>query len=106
MNKATFIEVAMRNAEEKIKQLESQNESLKQRCAELERQVLQDKGIRFEKPTDKSLVEISLIFNDEKLDQKILTNMVAMSEFIIDRLYDNGNVETPSKRELDDLANF
>ena len=39
MKKESFIEVAMRNAEEKINQLESQNESLKKRCAELEREL-------------------------------------------------------------------
>ena len=38
MNKTNFIESVLRDQEEKIKQLESQNESLKHRCAELERE--------------------------------------------------------------------
>ena len=38
MNKTNFIESVLRDQEEKIKQLESQNESLKQRCAELEKE--------------------------------------------------------------------
>jgi hypothetical protein len=45
---------------------------------------------RFTKPTDKQLVEIALLFNDGKIRKSKLRDMVAMAEFIVDRLYENG----------------
>ena len=57
------------------------------------------KNERFKKPTDKEYVEIALLFNDGKMQESKLRDMVAMSEFIVDRLYDNGNVSTPSSKE-------
>jgi|WetSurMetagenome_2_1015567.scaffolds.fasta_scaffold596911_1 hypothetical protein len=54
---------------------------------------------RFQKPSDKELVEIALLFNDGKLQKTKLRDMVAMSEFIIDRLYENGNCMTKSSKE-------
>jgi hypothetical protein len=53
----------------------------------------------FKKPTDKELVEIALLFNDGKIQKSKLRDMVAMSEFIIDRLYENGNISKPSSKE-------
>jgi hypothetical protein len=55
---------------------------------------------RFLKPTDKELVEISLLFNKGKIQKSKLVDMVAMAEFIIDRLFENGNVSTPSSKEI------
>jgi hypothetical protein len=54
---------------------------------------------RFTKPDDKTLVEIALLFNDGKIQKSKLRDMVAMSEFIIDRLYENGDVSKPSSKE-------
>jgi hypothetical protein len=54
---------------------------------------------RFKKPTDKELIESALLFNDGKIQKTKLRDMVAMAEFIIDRLYENGNCLTKSSKE-------
>jgi len=54
---------------------------------------------RFKKPTDKQLVEIALLFNDGKLQKSKLRDMIAMCEFILDRLYENNDVMKPSSKE-------
>jgi hypothetical protein len=54
---------------------------------------------RFTKPTDRDLVGIALLFNNGKIQKSKLRDMVAMAEFIIDRLYENGNTLTPSSKE-------
>jgi hypothetical protein len=54
---------------------------------------------RFKMPTDKELVEIALLFNDGKIQKSKLRDMIAMTEFILDRLYENGNVTTKSSKE-------
>lgn len=51
---------------------------------------------RFLKPTDDQFVELAIIFNDGNLDNKKLVDMVAMCEFVVDRLYENGDVMKPS----------
>ena len=58
-------------------------------------------GERFILPTDKELIEIGIIFNDGKLEQGKLTDMLAMANFIIDRLYENGDVSKKSSKEID-----
>jgi hypothetical protein len=60
---------------------------------------LEPKQELFLKPTDKELVEIALLFNDGKIQKSKLRDMVAMSEFIIDRLYEHGNISKPSSKE-------
>ena len=54
---------------------------------------------RFILPTDEQIVKMALIFNDGKLDPKELMNMVAMCMFVIDRLYENGDIMIPSSKE-------
>ncbi len=54
---------------------------------------------RFEKPSEESIIEIAIMFNEGKLDLDKLSDMVAMSQFIIDRLYENGNINKPSSKE-------
>jgi len=54
---------------------------------------------RFKKPTDKELVEIALLFNDGKIQKTKLRDMIAMTEFAIDRLYENGDIKKPSSKE-------
>ena len=54
---------------------------------------------RFIKPTDKQYVEIALLFNYGKLERAKLRDMVAMAEFITDRLYENGDVSIKSSKE-------
>lgn len=53
----------------------------------------------FKMPTDKQLIEIALLFNDGKLQKSKLRDMIAMSEFIINRLYENGDCSVPSSKE-------
>lgn len=57
-------------------------------------------GARFLRPTDKQVIEIAILFNDGSIDEEKLTDMVAMADLIIDRLYDNGDVSKPSIKEL------
>ena len=54
---------------------------------------------RFIKPTDKQYVEIAILFNDGKMQKSKLNDMIAMAEFIVNRLYENGNVMTKSSIE-------
>ena len=54
---------------------------------------------RFKKPTDKQLIDIGIFFNDGNLEIKKLSDMVAMTEFILDRLYENNDVTIPSSKE-------
>ena len=59
----------------------------------------ENKDERFKKPTDDQIVKLALIFNDGRLDPSELTNMTSMSLFVIDRLYENGDVMIPSSKE-------
>jgi len=54
---------------------------------------------RFIKPTDKQYVEIAILFNDGKMQKSKLRDMVAMAEFIVNRLYENGNAMIKSSIE-------
>jgi hypothetical protein len=54
---------------------------------------------RFEYPTDNQLVEIALLFNEGKIQKKKLSDMIAMSIFIIDRLFENGTITKRSSKE-------
>lgn len=62
-------------------------------------QALPIQSVRFQLPSDKQIVEIAILFNDGKIDEETLTKMVSMSNFIIDRLYENGDVSKPSRKE-------
>ncbi len=54
---------------------------------------------RFKKPTDKQLVDFALIFNDGRIEEDQLANMVGMCSLIIDRLHENGDVSIPTLEE-------
>jgi hypothetical protein len=54
---------------------------------------------RFKMPTDKNIVDFALVFNDGKIEHEKLADMVAMCQFIIDRLYENGDILIPSSKE-------
>jgi len=53
----------------------------------------------FQMPTDQQLIEIAILFNDGELDDAKLADMVAMCQFILDRLIENGNISKPSSKE-------
>lgn len=55
--------------------------------------------VKFEMPTDNQLIKVAILFNDGKVDMAQLTNMVGMCQFVIDRLFENGNVMIPSLKE-------
>lgn len=56
---------------------------------------------RFTKPTGKQMIDIAIMFNDGKLEHEKLTDMVSYCQFVIDRLYDNGDVSLPSLAEIE-----
>lgn len=56
-------------------------------------------AVRFQLPSDKQMIEIAILFNDGKLEQQKLSDMVAYGQFIVDRLYENGDVGIPSSKE-------
>lgn len=55
---------------------------------------------RFKLPTDNQMIEIAILFNNGKLQRQKLADMVAYGQFIIDRLYENGDVKIPTAKEL------
>lgn len=54
---------------------------------------------RFIKPTSEQLVKFAIVVSDGDLEPQQLANMLTMSQIIIDRLYENGNILTPSSKE-------
>jgi hypothetical protein len=53
------------------------------------------------KPTDEQLIKIAIMFNDGQIEAKKLADMVAMTEFILNRLFENGDVMIPAKSETE-----
>jgi hypothetical protein len=51
------------------------------------------------RPTDKQVIDICILFNDGKLEAEKLADMVAPIDFILDRLFENGDVTIPSSKE-------
>jgi hypothetical protein len=54
---------------------------------------------RIKMPVDKQLLDMALIFNDGHLDPIKLADMVAMCQFILYRLHENGDINIPSSQE-------
>lgn len=54
---------------------------------------------RFTIPTDKQVIDMAIIFNDGKLEHEKLSDMVSMCQFVMDRLYENGDISKPSSKE-------
>lgn len=55
--------------------------------------------VRFNMPSDKQMFDVALLFNNGKFDLDKLSDMIACSQFIVDRLFENGDVLTPSSKE-------
>lgn len=55
--------------------------------------------VPFIKPEDKQVIDIAILFNEGVIDTHKLADMVAMADFIIDRLYENGDVTVKSSKE-------
>lgn len=58
-----------------------------------------DKYAPFKMPTDEQIVNMAVMFNDGNVNMKKLRDMVAMCMFVIDRLYENGDIMIPSSKE-------
>lgn len=54
---------------------------------------------RFKMPTDKQVVDFAVVFNDGKIEQKKLADMVGFLTMVMDRLYENGDILEPSSKE-------
>lgn len=61
--------------------------------------------VRFQLPSDQQVVELAVLFNDGSLDKEILTKMVSLADFIINRLYENGDISKQSSKERNMLKN-
>ena len=56
-------------------------------------------NVRFQLPSDEQLINTAILFNDGNLESEKLSDMVGMCRFVIDRLYDNGDIMKPSSKE-------
>lgn len=54
---------------------------------------------RFKMPNDRQIIGLAILYNDGKVDKKQITNMVAMCQYVLDRLYENGDILIPSSKE-------
>jgi hypothetical protein len=58
---------------------------------------------RFIKPTEDQLIKAAVLFNDGKLEREKLADMLALVDFVVDRLYENGDITKPTINELIDI---
>jgi len=56
--------------------------------------------VRFLLPSDEQLIKFAVSFNDDKLEPEKIVVMLSMARFLIDRLYENGNVLIPTSKQL------
>ena len=54
---------------------------------------------RFKMPTSEQLLDICVLFNDRVLNAEKLADMLSPLQFVLDRLFENGDVLIPSKKE-------
>jgi len=54
---------------------------------------------RFKRPTDDQIVKAAIVFNEGRMNPEELTNMVSLADWIIDRLYENGDITIPAVNE-------
>jgi hypothetical protein len=54
---------------------------------------------RFKKPTDNQLIEIAILFNNGKIEKDTISQMLAMTLFVLDRLHEHGTIEKRSSIE-------
>jgi len=55
---------------------------------------------RFEMPTEKELIDIAISINDGVYDDEQITRMTSMCNFVINRLFENGDILKKSSKEL------
>lgn len=54
---------------------------------------------RFIYPLDKQMIDLAILFNDGKIEKQKLADMFAYGQFIVDRLYENGDIRKPSSNK-------
>jgi hypothetical protein len=59
---------------------------------------------RFKMPDDLTLFKIAVVVNDGVIERDKIADMMAMCKIILDRLYENGDVRTPSKDEREGIT--
>lgn len=59
---------------------------------------------RFKKPTEQQLFDFAVLVNEGHIDIPKLTDMMALVEMVVDRLYENGDIMVPSAQEMIDEA--
>jgi hypothetical protein len=74
--------------------------NLTKQLADKDKEIEALKKGRFKLPDDKQIIEIAILFNDGKINTK-LYDMVGMCQFVIDRLYENGDISKASSKEQD-----
>jgi hypothetical protein len=72
-----------------------------QQLTEKDKEIEGLKKGRFKLPEDKQMIEIAILFNDGKINTKKLSDMVGMCQFVVDRLYENGDISKVSSKEQD-----
>jgi len=53
----------------------------------------------FMMPSEKQMIDIAILFNDGILDAQKLSDMVSYAQFILDRLYETGDVAIAGEKE-------
>ena len=54
---------------------------------------------RFTMPTDQQIIDFAIIVNEGKLEEEKLADMLTMTQMIVHRLYENGDITQPSTFE-------
>jgi len=52
---------------------------------------------RFKKPSPEQLMKLAVVIH-EKMNREVLVDMCTMTQILIDRLYDNGDLMIPSNK--------
>ena len=58
--------------------------------------------LNINRPTTDQLIKIAILFNRGNSDAETITKMTAMSEFVLDRLQENNDIEVPTKKEVEE----
>jgi hypothetical protein len=76
-------------------------------CNNHHRLLAENKALRdqkFNMPKFEHLLQVAILFNGGKLETDKLTDMVAMCQFVLDRLHENNDVTKASSKEAEDAA--
>lgn len=88
--------------EQIIENLKRERDAWKLLAEQRKKQPIESDAVEiFKMPTDKQLVDIAILFSQDKgvINKLELANMISMAEFILNRLYENKDVTIPSSIE-------